>query len=343
LLEELAQWRHAILRIPPDLSQRSTTAEWPAGTGPFKLVSFLPRESATLAAYEGYWSGRPFVDRVDVQMGVSLREQAIALELGRADLVDLGPAEFRRAAQAGRRTWASSPAELLAMVYSHGPGARDSQIGKALALSIDRASIHAVLLQRQGEPSAALLPQWLSGYAFLFKWERDLDGARKLWAAVARKPDAIVMRADPQDLLAQAVAGRIVVNAREAGLPLEVDRAGTSPAGSPDLVLARFRIARGNAGLALQDFREGLDLGLAFGELVANSEAQSLFAAEDSFLGTYRVIPIAHLPVMYGLSPRVKSWMPTRLGEWRLADVWIDEQAGRKQSAGETPAVREKN
>ena len=38
----------------------------------------------------------------------------------------------------------------------------------ALALAGDRSASHAVLFQRQGEISGALLPQWLSGYAFLF-------------------------------------------------------------------------------------------------------------------------------------------------------------------------------
>ena len=39
-----------------------------------------------------------------------------------------------------------------------------------------------MLLQRQGEVSGALLPQWLSGYAFLFPTATDLARARALLA-----------------------------------------------------------------------------------------------------------------------------------------------------------------
>jgi hypothetical protein len=40
-----------------------------------------------------------------------------------------------------------------------------------------------VLLQKQAEPAAALLPQWLSGYAFLFTVDTNLDRAKEMRAA----------------------------------------------------------------------------------------------------------------------------------------------------------------
>ena len=41
-----------------------------------------------------------------------------------------------------------------------------------------------VLLQKQAEPSAALLPNWLSGYAFLFESPMNLERAKEIRSAL---------------------------------------------------------------------------------------------------------------------------------------------------------------
>lgn len=57
------------------------------------------------------------------------------------------------------------------------------QLREALWLAMDRDTIANVLLQREAQPAAALLPQWLSGYAFLFESPMDLQRAEDLWTA----------------------------------------------------------------------------------------------------------------------------------------------------------------
>src|SRR5260370_16536790 len=69
------------------------------------------------------------------------------------------------------------PVDLLAIVFEN---SSDLRAREAVALSIDRATIHNVILQKQGIPAAAILPQWLSGYAFLFPVAPDLDRPRAL-------------------------------------------------------------------------------------------------------------------------------------------------------------------
>ena len=115
--------------------------------------------------------GRPFVDSVEITLGRPLRDQSIDLESGKADVVELGRDELRRN-PAGRKVWSSSPVRLLTVVFS--PRFEDARVREALALAIDRSNIHSFLLARQGEVSGALLPQWLSGYAFLFPATADL-------------------------------------------------------------------------------------------------------------------------------------------------------------------------
>src|SRR5262249_28899605 len=158
-----------------------------------------------------------------------LREQSNDLEMGRADVVEVGPAELRRQAP-GRRVWSSSPVRVLALVFSG--RVDDARIREALALAVDRSAIHTVLLQRQGEISGALLPQWISGYAFLFPSSADLGRARQL--AAGARPITLGV----SDPALRPIADRIAINARDAGLRVSV----TQTPESADVRLTELRI-----------------------------------------------------------------------------------------------------
>jgi ABC-type transport system substrate-binding protein len=125
-------------------------------TGPFRQTAFEPGRRATFAANEDYWGGRPFLDVIDVQLGRALRDQLADLQLGKADVVEVAPTDLRRALGATglslSSVWSSAPVSLIALAF---PGS-DPRLREALALSIDRAAMHTVLLQKQGEVSAAL-------------------------------------------------------------------------------------------------------------------------------------------------------------------------------------------
>src|SRR5437879_11719713 len=93
---------------------------------------------------------------------------------------------FRRASQSGGKTWSSLPVELLALVFLRDrPAVQEARLRQAMAFSIDRAAIWSVLLQRQGEVAGGLLPQWLSGYAFLFSTPVVLQRAKQLRSEVS--------------------------------------------------------------------------------------------------------------------------------------------------------------
>ena len=186
---------------PPLLGAGFTIARWEAG----RLAVYEADENAA--------GGRPFLDGVEILLGRSLRDQASDLDLGKADVVELGPNELRRQ-PAGRRVWSSSPVRVLALVFS--PRFDDARVREALALAVDRSAIHSVLLQRQGEVSGALLPQWLSGYAFLFPAAADLGRARQL------APGARPITLGVSDAAARPIAERIALNARDAGLAVSV-------------------------------------------------------------------------------------------------------------------------
>jgi peptide/nickel transport system substrate-binding protein len=296
------------------------------GSGPFRVSEWVPGRRAVLAANDEYWGDRPYVDAVEIDMGRGQRDQLIDLELGKTDVIDIGIGQLRNAVQDNVRTVASSPADLLAIVFAPGnPGSADARWREALALSIDRAAIHAILLQKQGEPAGGLLPGWLSGYAFLFPAARDIARARQLRAELL-SPAALTLGYDSADPLARAVAQRIALDARDAGLSLRAVALDSS-AGPPasDARLARLRLPSDDLRTALAAVAESLH------EPVAQLRAESasldeFYEIERSLLADFRVIPLFHLPEIFALSPRVRQWSISPRGGWRPEAAWLETE-----------------
>jgi ABC-type transport system substrate-binding protein len=327
LLLELAQGRNFVFHLGAEGAI--------SGTGPFRIVEWQAGRRLTLATNEDYWGGRPFLDGIAIDLGVSARQQMTDFELGRADLVELEPPQVRRAIQGGRRVWSSAPVTLLALGFnltgdSGRPAAFDARVREALALSIDRASITSVILQRQAEPVGSLLPQWLSGYAFLFETAANVEEARRILSEVSPPPSSLKLGYGVGDDLLRTVAERLALNARDAGLNVQaVPMSGSS--NSLDLWLLRIRLPSIDPALALDEFASGLESwARALGDRASlprptTADPEQLYAAERGMLEGNRMIPIAYLPETVGLGARVRNWLPLRWGERRLADVWLDE------------------
>ena len=277
-----------------------------------------------LLANEDYWGGRPYLDGIQVEMGRSSRERLIDLELDKADLAELGPAEARRAQQEGRRVWTSAPVELLALQFNLSrPETREQRLREAIARSIDRAAIQKVLLQNYGEPSGAILPEWLSGFAFLFATARDLDRARQLRSGM--DPPPLKLGYDPSDALARQVAERVAVNARDAGIRLDVS---PLPPGSRhvsdsdvDVSLIRARIDGPTLEQAVLQCSDWLGFRASGLRVDAPEE---IYVAERRFLDGFTTVPLVNVPELVGLGPRVKNWSALRWGDWRLEDMWLE-------------------
>jgi len=320
---ELARGRHFISH---------TTSEGLAGTGAFRVAEWEPRRRLLLAANEEYWAGRPFLDSIAVEMGVHASEQLIHLELSKADVVELSPDQVRRASQSGARTWSSAPAELLSLVFNlRRPAVQDVRLRQAVALSIDRSSIVNVLLQKQGEAAGGLLPQWLSGYAFLFPVAADVERAKQVRHKLsAAAPLALVY--DSDDALVRAVAERVAVNARAVGISVQVSGARSDATAGADVRLIRLRLGSTDPRVALDSLLASL--GALESLPPAGAVPEQLYAAERALVESLRVVPLAHLPETYGLGPRVKNWMPRRSGGWRLEDLWLDTSSRADESGG---------
>jgi ABC-type transport system substrate-binding protein len=288
ILREMARSSNAIVLHAEDGSL--------LGTGPFRIAHWDAEKSATLAANDAYWAGRPFLDAIEIRMGRALRDQELDLESGKTDVAEILVTDARRLRQAGMTISSTPFVETLALVFENSNVPVTTR--EALALSIDRATINNVLLQKQGEPSAALLPHWLSGYSFLFPSVRNIARAKQLAAGSA----PLAFAYDRQDPILRSVGERIAVNASEAGITL---KSATTPA---DVRLVRLPIVSRDSSTALEDLAALLKFPLP---------ASDSFEAEKALLGGYRVVPLVHLPQMWAISGAVRNWP-------RVADVWLD-------------------
>jgi ABC-type transport system substrate-binding protein len=303
------------------------------GTGPFRMAEWPAVEGsakATFAANETCWAGRPFVDKIELMMGVDFQQQANAISFGQADVVELPASQVRRAAQRGVRTVSSDPVELFALVVDASrPAVQDARVRQAISLAIDRASIADVILQKQGILAGGLLPNWISGYAHLFPGASDLPRAKELLASSGRElshPIPLVLFYDSSDAEARAVADRVAVNLREVGIMMQVSGQtldGKAKASAADLRLVRHRIAAPDPAAALSELLNSL------GEAATGLETpEQIYAAERAPIDAFRVIPLVHVSESYGLSPQVRDWIPPRWGGWNLADVWLVPPSG---------------
>jgi hypothetical protein len=82
--------------------------------------------------------------------------------------------------------------------------------------------------------------------------------------------------------------------------------------------LVRARIRSLDAGLALAALASALGL-----EAMAQAPADTPYGVERALLQGARVVPLFHLPEIYGLGSRVRNWAPSRRGVWKLESVWL--------------------
>ena len=286
-----------------------------SGTGLFHIEDWQQGKKLTLRAEENHWRGRAFVDTIEIEMGRNFHEQLNELELRRADLVEVAPEQGHRVTMEGRRVSSSPPVELVALVFSGNPKTADDRLLRsALADSIDRSSMKSVLLQGAGQPAGGLLPNWMSGYAFVFSSDADLKQARQL-RDQARSPENWTLGYDANDSVARLLAERLALNAKDAGMVLR-----PTTAAAADLRLVRIPLPSVDPWIALSYVAEtlGMSMPKARGESM-----EDLYAAELALLTGQRVIPLFYLPAEYATSPALNDWRPAADGIWRLDEVWV--------------------
>ena len=285
------------------------------GSGPYTVSQWDPGKRLVLAARDDYWDGRPFVDIVEIELGRNLRDQMIALEVGKADLIEVAPEQAHHVRMENRRVDLSSPGELMALVFARDPQSSDEvRLRQALSAGIDRGALGNVLFQGSAEPAGTLLPNWMTGYGFLFPTSTDAASVRQV-RGDARQLSSWTLSYDPTDTLARVVAERVALNARDMGLALQ-----PTASGAADIRLVRVPLDSLDNHVALA--RLGATLGLGQPRYSGGS-IEDLYAAESTLLNAGRVVPLLHIRTAAGIGPAVRNWASNRLGIWQVPEVWL--------------------
>jgi peptide/nickel transport system substrate-binding protein len=305
----------AVLALPRYGIAKRTAGKL-SGSGPFAISGWDPGKKLTLTAGDDYWGGRAFIDTIEIEMGKSFRDQMIALDLGKADIIEVEPEQARLAVVDGRRLENSAPAEWMALVFErNSQSTEEGLLRQALSLSIDRAAMNDVLLQGGGEPAGTFLPGWMTGYAFLFPSTVDRQRVGEVRSGLRTAP-SWALSYEASDPLARVMAERIALNARDAGLTLQPTNSKTS-----DLRLVRMAMPSLDARLSLSEFAARLGL---FQPKFDGDPASRVYSAESALLKSERVIPLLHLRAVVALSGRVKGWQEDPDGGWHLENVWLE-------------------
>lgn len=266
------------------------------GTGPFQVGGFNNGVLA-LMANDSCWSGRPFADAVQIAAHRSIRDQWLDLSVGRADVVEVPAEQIRQAQQQRLSVVQSRHTQLLVLQLSEVGALSNPALRAAIALAIDRASLYNVIFQRQGEITAGLLPQSLSGYAFLFPAERDLSKANALRGGVTAPPLTLGVEGDGALRL---VAQRIALNLREAGFNVQAASANGQHA---ELVLRKLPLPGNDPRAALNVLLRSAGQPA----VAAGGDPATLYKAEREISDQHTLIPLLDLPHARAAGGRVRS------------------------------------
>ena len=301
------------------------------GSGPFR-IDRVDLSRVSFKAHEPYWRARAFVDAIQIDTGRRPEAQLADLEAGRADIVGVRAIDARRLTRRGLRVEASRPLELVALVFEP-HRADDSALAwrRAFAATLNRDAMCSVVLQGEASPASSVLPGWLSGYARAIA---SADGPMLSASSIGALPidqRTVVVRVDPADLVAQAIAERLAVDAREAGFTVKV-QAPVGLAPRPDARLVRIAAPATTPDRALAQMAARLVVrgAPAAAAPPASAALEATYRAEQALLDRAVIVPIVHLPQLYGIGERVgapSTAVARPAGGWNLADVWL--QGGR--------------
>lgn len=169
--------------IIPDGTTPEVFNRQPIGTGPFRLVEHGP-EHILFEPFENYWEGRPSLDRLIFRPVPDDTVRLLELRKGSVQLVvDLPPdavAQFRQE-QAFKVVEDPGSNYAYVGVNMEDPILRDPRVRRAIALSLDRATLVRTLWKGLGVVTETMMPpgHW-AHHETLGRIPYDPEEARKL-------------------------------------------------------------------------------------------------------------------------------------------------------------------
>jgi peptide/nickel transport system substrate-binding protein len=226
---------HVYGAVPVGQWQEHSSNRNPLGSGPFVFDEFRPGEFISVRAFEGYWDGRPCLDRLIVRFG----DQNTLLAALLAGEIDAAPVPID-----GTSSVESAPnldllvVDTLSFQYIgtnlRGPILGDPAVRQAIAHAVNRQAIVNGLLQGYGSLIDTLFPN--NHWAYppdVDPIAYDVEEARRILDAAGWTLQGAVRVKDGQrlslrlyvptgNLVRERTAPLIQANLRQIGIEIEI-------------------------------------------------------------------------------------------------------------------------
>ncbi len=133
----------------------------PIGTGPYKVVEFLPDERVVLEAHEGYWGTPPPAKRLTILSIPDQQTRLLAMRNGDIDgTFDVSISDIDQWKELDGVDVVTAPSlgVLLLTLDQKTPPLDNVHVRRAIAHSLDREGLVKALLKGNGAPAVALNP-----------------------------------------------------------------------------------------------------------------------------------------------------------------------------------------
>jgi len=167
----------------------------PVATGPYRVVSFTPGAEAVLEAWDGYYGGKPQIDKITFTAIAENASRYIAVETGHVQYAGLVSAfEMQLAEDAGTFNTITGRSNRCTVfrLNTESPVFQDVSVRRGMAYALDRDSVAAL---NGGRPPAK--SYLFATYEDLYYEspdmpDYDLDKARELFTAAGITPSSPV-------------------------------------------------------------------------------------------------------------------------------------------------------
>ncbi|WP_420962453.1 ABC transporter substrate-binding protein [Brucella sp. IR073] len=325
----------------------------PVGTGPFKFVSYAPKVDIKLAANPDYWGGAPKLSELEYRFIAEPATAVAELQAGRVDLVipPTIPIGMIPVIQNDPKLEVLSiPGPTVdALRFNTRDGiTADPRVRKAIIMAIDRATIVKSILAGQASEIASFQSALSFGYDPNLKpLPYDPDGAKKLLAEAGVKPGTplqIDIRGNDQTMneVAQVISSYLSM----VGLTATIKPYETN-------VLLNDIIPQGKTGAMFQqkwggwtfdydntaylmyhsgekwnpyDKDEKLDKLLEEQRSMTDRAGREKILREVAAYAADRAleVPLYNSNAIYGISKRVKGFVPAPDNRMKLTDVTVE-------------------
>jgi len=135
----------------------SPLARAPVGTGPYRLREWKSGEKIVLEAYDGYWEGRPNIDRVVYRIIPDTATMFLEMRAGNVDMMGLEPLQYTRQTDTDAFRKNFRKYRYLASAYTYlgfnleRPLFQDRRVRQAISHAINKQEVIDIVLLGLGQ------------------------------------------------------------------------------------------------------------------------------------------------------------------------------------------------